>query len=137
MYYARFAGGYYQPTTKLNQHEDQMKTTPQIPASHHRLLAGLFMAILIGMLAVTVRASLVRSVLDNGPLMRDVWFQATLADAYFGFVMFYVWVFYRERTISRRAGWFVGIMLLGNIAMATYALLALRTAADTPAPTKP
>ena len=89
------------------------------------------------MLAVTVRASLVRSVLDNGPLMRDVWFQATLADAYFGFVMFYVWVFYRERTISRRAGWFVGIMLLGNIAMATYALLALRTAADTPAPTKP
>lgn len=114
-----------------------MKTTSQIPASHRRPLAGLFVAILIGMLAVTIRASLVRSVLDNGPLMRDVWFQATLADAYFGFIMFYVWVFYRERTITSRAGWFVGIMLLGNIAMAIYALLALRTASSTPTSTEP
>jgi hypothetical protein len=114
-----------------------MKTTPQIPASHRFRLACLFVAILIGMLTVTVRASLVRSIMDNGPLMRDVWFQATLADAYFGFVMFYVWIFYQEKTTTRRAGWFVAIMLLGNIAMATYALLALRTASDSPAPTKP
>lgn len=96
-----------------------------IPRSHRLRLGLLFGAILMGMLLVTVRASLVRSVLSNGHLMRDVWFQATLADAYFGFLSFFVWVAYREKSALARVGWFIGIMLLGNIAMSAYALIAI------------
>ncbi len=87
-------------------------------------LIALFGFILTAMLAVTVRASIDRSILDVGrELTSDPWFQATLADAYFGFVTFYAWVAYKERTGVRRAVWFVLIMTLGNIAMSIYMLI--------------
>lgn len=81
--------------------------------------------ILIAMSFVTVRASLVRPVWDNAHLLEDPWFIATLCDAYFGFLLFYVWVAWRERSLGRRLVWFVAIMLLGNFAMAAYVLLGL------------
>jgi len=91
-----------------------------------RLLLGcLFALILVVLLACTIRASLVRSVLDNGDLMSDVWFQATLLDAYLGFLTFYVWVAWKEQTLLRRLIWFVLIMSLGNIAMSAYVILQL------------
>jgi len=34
-------------------------------------------------------------------------------------------VFYKERGLGARLGWFVAIMLLGNFAMATYVLTQL------------
>ena len=90
------------------------------------LLAALFAAILIGMLYVTTVASLDRSILKVGPdLLGDRWFQATLADAYFGFITFYVWVAYKETTWAGKAVWFLLVMLLGNIAMSIYVLLQL------------
>jgi hypothetical protein len=55
---------------------------------------------------------------------------ATLWDAYFGFLTFYVWVVYKERNIWTRILWFALIMGLGNIAMSLYVslqLLRLRT----------
>ena len=86
----------------------------------------LFAAILIAMLAVTTYASLDRSIFDVGPeLTADPWFHATLADAYFGFVTFYVWVAYKERGMLPRAIWYVLIMTLGNIAMSIYVLIQL------------
>ena len=55
----------------------------------------------------------------------------TLADAYFGFITFFVWLAYKERTNLSRVAWFIAIMLLGNIAMASYMLLQLfRVPAD-------
>jgi hypothetical protein len=90
------------------------------------LLTIVFATILAAMLAVTIHASRDRSVFAVGPeLLGDPWFQATLADAYFGFLTFYVWVAYRERGIWRRALWLVLILALGNIAMSVYMLLAL------------
>mgnify|MGYP000213689906 CR=1 FL=1 len=53
------------------------------------------------------------------------WTIATLIDAYYAFITFYVWVFYKETTSTGRLGWFVAIMLLGNMAMAGYVLLQL------------
>jgi hypothetical protein len=94
----------------------------------------LFSGILAGMIAVTVTASLERGIFVAGQeLMQDAWFRATLCDAYFGFITFYVWVAYRERRIAGQIGWFVAIMLLGNIAMSIYVLLQLiRMAPDAP-----
>jgi hypothetical protein len=83
------------------------------------------LGILVAMTVVTVRASLVRPVWDNAHLLSDPWFIATLCDAYCGFLLFYVWVAWRERSLSRRLIWFVAIMLLGNFAMAAYVLIRL------------
>ena len=90
------------------------------------LLRGLFIAVIVSMLWVTTWASL------QCPLFaipREVyghpWFIATLFDAYWGFITFFVWVCYRQTSPVARCAWFVAIMLLGNIAMAAYCLDAL------------
>ena len=89
-------------------------------------LIMLFVAILIGMLYVTTVAALDRSILKVGPeILGDRWFQATLADAYFGFITFYAWVAYKETTWAGKVVWFLLVMLLGNIAMSIYVLLQL------------
>jgi Protein of unknown function (DUF1475) len=91
-------------------------------------LTLLFGGILAAMLAITVTASLNQPLWQWGGLTAEPdrwWTWATLADAYFGFLTFYAWVFYKERSAIARAGWFVAIMLLGNLAMATYVLTQL------------
>lgn len=92
------------------------------------ILKTLFRSILFAMLVVTVTASLRQPLWDWGGLTSEPdrwWTIATLADAYFGFLTFYAWVYYKESTATARAGWFVAIMLLGNIAMAAYVLRQL------------
>ncbi len=89
-------------------------------------LISLFAGIFLAMLAVTTYASLDRSICDVGPeLTFAPWFHATLADAYFGFLTFFVWVAYKEPGIWRKLLWFVLIMTLGNIAMSIYCLIQL------------
>jgi hypothetical protein len=91
-------------------------------------LKVLFGGILAAMLVVTATASLKQPLWAWGGLTTEPdrwWTIATLADAYFGFLTFYAWVFYKESRATARAGWFVAIMLLGNIAMAGYVLLQL------------
>jgi len=86
----------------------------------------LFGVVLGSMLWVTSWASL-QCPLFGVP--RDVfthpWFIATLFDAYWGFITFFVWVCYKQTSWIARAAWFVAIMLLGNIAMAAYCLSEL------------
>ena len=53
------------------------------------------------------------------------WAVATLFDAYFGFVTFFVWVCFKERSLAAKVIWFVLIMALGNIAMSGYVLIQL------------
>jgi len=88
----------------------------------------LFSFILVSLAAYTSWASTQQAVWDWQGLVREPdrwWTIATLIDAYYGFLTFYVWVFYKERHIARRIGWFVAIMLLGNMAMAAYVLREL------------
>ena len=91
-------------------------------------LKVLFFAILLTMLIYTGWASTQQSVLQWGGVSvgRDrYWTMATLLDAYFGFLTFYVWVFYKELRWLPRVAWFIAIMLLGNMAMSAYVLLQL------------
>ncbi len=53
------------------------------------------------------------------------WTIATMCDAYFGFITFYVWVAYKETRWLPRVLWFLAIMAFGNMAMASYVLLQL------------
>jgi hypothetical protein len=96
-----------------------MKKTP---------LRILFGFIFVSLLIFTTYASTRQGVFEWQGLTRapDHWWTiATLMDAYYGFTTFYVWVFYKEQRWLPRAGWFIGIMLLGNMAMSAYVLLQL------------
>jgi hypothetical protein len=97
----------------------------------------LFACILLTMLVCTGWASMQQSVFHWGGMTAEpdrYWTIATLCDAYFGFVTFYVWVFYKERRWVPRAAWLLAIMALGNMAMACYVLLQLgRLRKDEPA----
>ena len=90
------------------------------------LLRILFLGILASMLWVTSWAGLQCPLFGiPRPVASHPWFIATLLDAYWGFVTFYVWVCYRETTRVSRAVWFLAIITLGNIAMSSYCLAAL------------
>ena len=89
-------------------------------------LRMLFLVVLLSMLAVTGWAS---SQVALWKTPRDVvthpWFIATLFDTYWGFLTFYVWLAYKETSNLARFLWLVAILLLGNIAMASYVLIQL------------
>jgi predicted permease len=86
----------------------------------------LFIAVLSSMLCVTSWASMRVSILA---IPREVfthpWFIATLFDAYFGFLTFYVWQAWKEQSLAARVLWFIAVMLLGNLAMSIYLLAEL------------
>jgi hypothetical protein len=86
----------------------------------------LFSGIFVFMVVMTVRTGLSTSLSAAWPsYAANPWAIATLYDAYFGFVTFYAWVFYKERRVWMRVLWFLLIMGLGNIAMSFYVLIQL------------
>jgi hypothetical protein len=91
------------------------------------LLTTICLAVLAVMLYVTISASLQQDIVSaTRQLWTDPWFRATLADAYFGFLFFWLWVAWREQSLAKSALWFFLVMALGNLAMAGYVLLQLR-----------
>ena len=90
-------------------------------------LRFLFAAVIAAMLWVTTWASLHQALGDfvRGPVIRDPWVIATLFDAYFAFLAFFVWVAWKERSAAARVLWFITIMLLGNLAIGAYMLREL------------
>ncbi len=86
-------------------------------------LRGLFIVVIVSMLWVTSWASLHCPLFAiPRPVITHPWFIATLFDAYWGFITFFVWVCFKQTTALARFAWFVAIILLGNIAMASYCL---------------
>jgi Protein of unknown function (DUF1475) len=86
----------------------------------------LFGAIFIWMVVATIRSSLSMGLIEAWPsYAANPWAVATLYDAYCGFITFYVWVLYKERSHWARLMWFLLIMGLGNIAMSLYVLIQL------------
>lgn len=90
-------------------------------------LTGVCCLVLAVMLYVTISASLHQDIFSaTRQLWPDPWFRATLADAYCGFLFFWLWVTWREQSLAKSILWFVLIMTLGNISMAGYLLIQLR-----------
>ena len=86
----------------------------------------LFGGIFVWMIALTVRTSLKISIWDAwDSFAANPWAVATLYDAYFGFITFWVWVAYKERSMAGRLLWLILILGLGNIAMSLYVLIQL------------
>lgn len=85
-----------------------------------------FAIVLVSMLAVTSWASMHCALWEiPGAVGGHPWFIATLFDTYWAFLTFFCWVAYKERSWFARTGWLLGILLLGNIAMAVYMLILL------------
>ena len=85
-----------------------------------------FIIVLISMLGVTGWASMQCALWDTPrAVATHPWFIATLFDTYWAFLTFYCWVVYKERGWIARIAWLLGILLLGNIAMAIYMLIQL------------
>jgi hypothetical protein len=82
-----------------------------------------FSVVLLSMLVVTSWAGS-QVALWNIPLEIGAhpWFIATLADAYWGFFVFYVWLCHKEPAWLARALWLLALTALGNIAVAAYGL---------------
>jgi hypothetical protein len=86
----------------------------------------LFGAIFVWMVVLTIRTSLAVSLWTAWDgFAANPWAVATLYDAYFGFLAFWLWVAWRERSVGVRILWFVLIALLGNIAMSLYVLIQI------------
>ena len=89
-------------------------------------MKALFTLIFFAMLSVTITASIDQNIFEAvGKMWPNWWFKATLADAYLGFITFFVWVAYKELRLWRKMIWFALIMLLGNLAIPAYMLLEL------------
>ena len=94
--------------------------------SPKRILQVFFALVLATMTWVTVRASLHENVLSaTGPLLANPWGLATLFDAYFAFLTFYLWLVYKEQRWWPRLYWLLLLLTLGNFAMAFYMLREL------------
>ena len=86
----------------------------------------LFATIFLWMTILTIRTSLAVSLWSAwDAYAANPWAVATLYDAYFGFITFWVWVAYKENTLWSRLLWLVLILGLGNIAMSAYVLIQL------------
>ncbi len=98
-------------------------------------LRVLFGLIFVFMVTMTIRTSFEMSLGEGWPGIRShPWAMATLYDAYFGFVTFFIRVAYRGRALWAKFVWFILIMGLGNIAMSLYVLIQLfRLKHDEPA----
>jgi Protein of unknown function (DUF1475) len=94
-----------------------------------KVLRILFVVILASMIWVTTWAGTQCPLLGvPRAVATHPWFIATMFDAYWGFITFYVWVCYRQVSWTARIAWILAILALGNIAMSSYCLAALSQA---------
>jgi len=96
------------------------------------IVASFALAALFGLIGVSVWATGHQSIavaigdlIANPAGGNNPWLVATLFDAYFGFLWFWLWVAYKETGMLARLLWLVLILAMGNIAMAAYALIQL------------
>ena len=96
-------------------------------------IAAFSLAALFGLIGVSVWATghqsiavAISDLVANPAGGNNPWLVATLFDAYFGFLWFWLWVAYKESGWLARMVWLVLILLTGNMAMAIYMLIQLR-----------
>ncbi len=67
---------------------------------------------------------------DGGALMQNPWGIVSLVDLYVGFVLFSIWIVYRETSRSQIIVWVVLMMILGFFTASVYVLYALHQSKD-------
>jgi len=91
------------------------------------ILTILFSGIFLSLLYQTIVASLDQDVITVGAeIWAMPWGRATLMDAYFGFITFFIWLMYKENSAIKSTICFLFLMIFGNFFMSAYMLIQLR-----------
>jgi hypothetical protein len=61
---------------------------------------------------------------EGSILLGMVWGQMSMVDLYVSFLLVYLWMFYREKTIGGKVFWLVFILVTGALATGLYIYLA-------------
>lgn len=64
---------------------------------------------------------------EGSQLLSMPWGIVSMVDLYTGFILFSMWIIYREKSLPIAIVWTVAMMTLGFFAGALYALIALQT----------
>jgi len=64
---------------------------------------------------------------EGSQLLSMPWGIVSLVDLYTGFILFSMWIIYREKSLPIAIAWTVAMMVLGFFAGALYTLIALYT----------
>lgn len=62
---------------------------------------------------------------DGKELMANPWGVMSMIDLYVGFILFSMWIFYRENNILKSIIWTILMMILGFFTACIYVLIAL------------
>lgn len=62
---------------------------------------------------------------DGKELLANPWGMMSMIDLYVGFVLFSMWIFFREQNIFKSVIWIILMMVLGFFTACVYILLAL------------
>jgi hypothetical protein len=82
----------------------------------------------LGMMAVLIYGFTVGNFsIDGGALLGNPWGIVSMVDLYTGFILFSMWIVYREKSIPRSAVWVILMMVLGFFTGSLYTLIALIT----------
>ena len=57
---------------------------------------------------------------EGSILVSMVWGQMSLVDLYVGFFLVYLWIFYKESSLSKRVVWAILLITTGSLATALY-----------------
>jgi len=91
-----------------------------------KLLKIWFLFVLVSMLSfgtwVLLSGNLKVAVIS---IINEPWLVASFVDLFFCFMIFYIWVFYKESSWLLRIFWFVFIVATGSIAISIYMLIKL------------
>lgn len=86
----------------------------------------LFSAVLIWMCYVVISTSLESSLFKEWDFLGAIpWMRATLWDFYANVLVIFVWICYKEKTISSKIIWLLLLVALGSIASCIYMLIQL------------
>jgi len=64
---------------------------------------------------------------DGAELLSNPWGIVSIVDLYVGFMLFSIWIVYREESVIRAIVWVFFMLVLGFFTGALYTLIALQT----------
>ncbi len=84
-----------------------------------------------GLAATAIMAAMIGYSIATGDIAAEgqillglVWGQMSMVDLYVSFLLVYLWMFYREKTLGARLFWLVLILFTGALATGLYIYLA-------------
>lgn len=63
--------------------------------------------------------------MDGGKILANPWGIVSMVDLYTGFILFSIWIVYREKSLPHAIIWVILMMVLGFFTGALYTLIAL------------